>query len=123
MDSATLFKVYSGEQSGGELPFFIGGQYGSGWLRTLGRFAFPILKKVARVAGNTLQDVLVQEKPLLTSLKDNASAEVVNTLANPSTLLPPSSINRSSKQTSSIKKKRKAKSQHLPFFDKRQKKK
>jgi hypothetical protein len=41
-----LISIYSGPQSGGELPYFIGKQYGSGWLKTLGRFAIPILKRL-----------------------------------------------------------------------------
>ena len=37
-------------QSGGDLAYFAGKQYGGGWLRTLARFAFPILKRVVGVA-------------------------------------------------------------------------
>ena len=46
-------------------------------MRTLGRFAFPLLKRVVRVAGNVAQDVLDNpEKPVLTSLRDNTLSEV-----------------------------------------------
>lgn len=89
--SAAITSAYS--QEGGELPYFVGAQYGSGWLRTLGRFAFPILKKVLGVAAHTAKDVLVDEKPVLTSLRDNAISEAVNTLGNSGT-----SINRSRKR-------------------------
>ena len=63
--------VYS--QSGGDLPYFVGKQYGSGWLRTLGRMAFPILKSLGSVAANTAADVLLDEKPLKESLISNAT--------------------------------------------------
>lgn len=104
-----VVKTYS-EQDGGDLPYFIGKQYGSGWLRTLGRFAFPILKKVARVAGNVAQDALVNEKPILESLRDNTINEVASTMANPSSLMP---INASKKQPMTTKRRRQ---QPLPLY-------
>lgn len=57
---------------GGEIPYFVGKQYGTGWLRSLGRIAFPILKKLVGVATNTAEDVLMNEKPFLSSLSSNA---------------------------------------------------
>ena len=43
-----FFQAYSGEidksQYGGALPYFVGKQYGNGWLRTVARIAFPIIK-------------------------------------------------------------------------------
>ena len=72
-----IVHAYDGSQDGGDLAYFAGKQYGSGWLRTLGRFAFPLLKRVVRVAGNVAKDVLDDpEKPVLTSLRDNALNEV-----------------------------------------------
>ena len=66
-----------GNQDGGDLAYFTGKQYGSGWLRTLGRFAFPILKRVVHVAGNVAQDALNNpQKPILNSIRDNALSEV-----------------------------------------------
>jgi hypothetical protein len=59
-------------QQGGDLPYFVGKQYGSGWLRAIGRFAFPILRKLGIMAANTAKDVLINEKPILPSLKENA---------------------------------------------------
>ena len=64
--------MYSTPQNGGELPYFVGKQYGSGWLRTLGRLAFPIIKRLGRMALGTASDVLVKSQPLLPSLKDRA---------------------------------------------------
>lgn len=71
-----IIDAYS--QTGGDLSYFVGRQYGSGWLQSIGRFAFPILKKVFKVAGNTAEDVIVNEKPLLDSLRDNTIKEVMN---------------------------------------------
>ncbi len=34
-----ITSAYSGDQSGGDLPYFVGKQYGGGWLRTVARFA------------------------------------------------------------------------------------
>ena len=77
MDTNSIMKTYDGSQDGGDLAYFAGKQYGSGWLRTLGRFAFPIIKRVAKVAGNVAQDVLDNpDKPVLDSLRDNAVNEV-----------------------------------------------
>lgn len=70
-----VVKIYS--QRGGDLPYFVGGhQDGVGWLRSIGRFAFPILKRLFNVAQNTAEDVLVREKPILSSLGRNAMGEV-----------------------------------------------
>ena len=79
IDDQEILRSYDGEQDGGDLAYFVGKQYGSGWLRTLGRFAFPILKRVVRVAGNVAQDALNDpEKPILNSLRDNALSEVAS---------------------------------------------
>lgn len=69
-----IASVYS--QSGGDLPYFAGKQYGSGWLQTLGRIAFPILKRLGTVAANTASDVLLHEKPVVESLMSNAVNEI-----------------------------------------------
>ena len=74
-----ILQAYDGEQEGGDLAYFVGKQYGSGWLRTLGRIAFPILKRVVRVAGNVAQDKLNDpDKPILNSIRDNALSEVAS---------------------------------------------
>jgi hypothetical protein len=85
----SIAQAYSGSQHGGELPYFVGKQHGTGWLRTLARFAFPILKKAVGVATNTAEDVLVQNKPFVKSLKRNAIGELSNVFTNP-----PTSMNR-----------------------------
>jgi hypothetical protein len=58
--------------TGGELPYFRGSQFGNGWLKTLGRIAFPILKRIVGVAADTAQDVIMHDKKLLPSLTSNA---------------------------------------------------
>ena len=67
-DIATL---YSKNQQGGELPFFVGKQYGTGWLRTIARMAFPILKRLGIIAANTASDVIMKDQKVLPSLKQN----------------------------------------------------
>ena len=77
MTDADITKLYSGPiQGGGDLPYFVGKQYGNGWLRTLGRFAFPILRRIVGAALNTGQDVIDGRKNWKQSIRDNAMAEV-----------------------------------------------
>ena len=71
-----LVKIYSGPQNGGELPYFVGRQYGQGWLRTLGRIAFPILRSLGIVAANTAEDVIMNDKKIMPTLADQATREV-----------------------------------------------
>ena len=73
MMDQSIVQAYS--QEGGDLPYFAGRQYGGGWLRTIGRFAFPLLKKAMNIFGNAAQDVLIDEKPVLTSILNNAVKE------------------------------------------------
>lgn len=73
-----ITSLYSQSQQGGELPYFIGKQYGSGWLRNLGRLAFPILKRLGHAALNTVKDVFVNKKEFFPSMKSNAMDYVVN---------------------------------------------
>lgn len=77
MTDEHISKLYSGPiQGGGDLPYFVAKQYGSGWLRTLGRFAFPILRRVVGVAMNTGEDLLEGRKDWKQSLRDNTLSEV-----------------------------------------------
>lgn len=52
MNDPIIVDLYSKPQSGGDLPYFVGKQYGSGWLKTLFRFAFPVIKKLGSMLGN-----------------------------------------------------------------------
>lgn len=93
-----LFNAYSdigANQLGGDLPYFIGKQYGSGWLGTLARIAFPILKRVAGVASGAAQDVLYKNKPIRSSIQKHAMKEISNVVGN---LTNPSTINRRAKK-------------------------
>ncbi len=74
MTSAQITSLYS--QGGGDLPFFVGKQYGGGWMRTLARFAFPILRRVLGVATNTAEDVIVNRQKFGQALRDNSMKEV-----------------------------------------------
>jgi len=71
--------AYSGQDGNGSLPYFVGKQHGTGWLRTLARLAFPILKKAVgfagNVASNTAEDLLENRKSFKESLRDNALNE------------------------------------------------
>ena len=68
-------------QEGGNLPFFVGNQHGSGWLRTLARFAFPLLKGAAKVVSNTAEDVIYDKKKVLPALQENAMEAVAKTMS------------------------------------------
>jgi hypothetical protein len=76
MANLDIINLYRQAQQGGELPYFVGKQYGSGWLRTIGRFAFPILKKLGLMAANTAEDVLMKDKEILPSLKEHGMKAV-----------------------------------------------
>ena len=76
MTDPNIIDIYSQPQQGGELQYFVGKQYGSGWLKTLGRLAFPILKRIGRFLGKAAKDILVNKRPVLESLKRNAMDEV-----------------------------------------------
>jgi hypothetical protein len=65
-------------QLGGDLPYFVGKQYGSGWLRTLARVAFPILRRVVGAAGNAAQDVIYNNRSVGEAVRDSAINEVTN---------------------------------------------
>lgn len=101
--------AYSGQYGGASLPFYVGKQYGMGWLRTLARFVFPVAKRalgmVGNVAANTAEDLINQRKSFKESIKDNAIAEATNLLA--------SGVKR--KKSSSINKPKKIKKQHTIF--------
>ena len=75
MDNA-ITKAYSTSQMGGELPYFMGKQYGGGWLRSIARMAFPILKKLLGVATNIGEDVIVRDKKWGESFKSRAAEGV-----------------------------------------------
>lgn len=77
--------MYSGQIGGASLPYFVGRQYGGGWLRNLLRIAFPIAKKaltsVGSIASSTAQNLLSNEnKGFKESLKDAAMTEAKNVL-------------------------------------------
>jgi hypothetical protein len=76
MANLDLIKLYSQPQQGGELPYFVGKQYGSGWLRTIGRFAFPILRKLGLMAANTAEDVIMNNKEILPTIKEHGMKAV-----------------------------------------------
>jgi hypothetical protein len=77
-----IAQLYSQSQQGGELPYFVGKQYGSGWLRTIGRFAIPILKRLGIVAANTAQDVLTKNADILPTLKKHTFDQVSDFIGN-----------------------------------------
>lgn len=71
MTSNALVNIYSQPMRGGELPYFVGKQIGNGWLKSLAKLAFPILRKLGGVAANTAEDVLLKEREMLPSLANN----------------------------------------------------
>jgi hypothetical protein len=77
-------------QEGNALPFFAGYQYGSGWLKTLGRMAFPLIKRALGALTNTAKDVLVDDKTFVKSLANNATSALTKHVS--------SSINKRAKK-------------------------
>ena len=67
-----IVSLYSKRQQGGELPYFIGKQYGSGWFRNIVRLAFPFLKRFGKVAVDTAKDALSSDAEILPSFKRHA---------------------------------------------------
>ena len=77
MSDNDIINLYSGAQNGGELPYFVGKQYGSGWLKTIGRFALPILKRIGSVLFRTATDVVGdKDKKVLPTLANYAGQEI-----------------------------------------------
>jgi hypothetical protein len=77
--NSSIYHTYldsGANQLGGDLPFFVGKQYGSGWLSTLAKVAFPILKRLAGVAtgvaSNIAHDVIYNERPIGEAVKEHA---------------------------------------------------
>ena len=81
MTNPDIFSLYSTGQTGGDLPYFIGKQYGSGWLRTIGRFALPILKRIGSFGMKTAKDIIDNNGKVLPTLKSNAMAELGNVVS------------------------------------------
>lgn len=104
--------AYSGQYGGATLPFFVGRQYGTGWLRTLARFVFPIAKRALGMAGNvaanTAEDLITKKKALKESIKDNAVAEATRLLAS-------GTKRAAAGDSSSINKRKKIKKRHTIF--------
>ena len=68
-----IAQAYSTAQTGGDLPYFVGSQYGGGggWLRSIARIAFPILKKLVGVAANTASDMIYEDQKFLPAVSKN----------------------------------------------------
>ena len=110
MSQDVIYHTYLPEaanQIGGDLPYFVGRQYGSGWLGTLARVAFPIIKRIAGVASKAADDVIYQNKPVKTALVDNAM-DAVRGFVQPNS---PSSARPINRQNT-----RKRKSSQYPLF-------
>lgn len=77
-----LVNLYSKPQIGGDLAYFQGNQYGAGWLRSLGRIAFPILKSLVGIATNTAEDVVMKDKKFGEAVKSNVFGKPVKRIIN-----------------------------------------
>ena len=82
MSNPDIINFYSNQQNGGELPYFVGKQYGTGWLKTIGRFALPILKRIGIFGMKTANDVINNNAQFLPALKSNAISEIKESLPN-----------------------------------------
>lgn len=115
MSQDLIFRAYlpeSANQVGGDLPYFVGRQYGSGWLGTLAKVAFPILKRIAGVASRAAEDVIYNDKPVKSAFVDHAVGAINDLVQQPTSS---SSINRRNVP-------RKRKSTNYPLFQKRARK-
>ena len=83
MSNPDIIKLYSTSQAGGELPYFVGKQFGTGWLQTIGRFALPILRRIGAIGMKTAHDVINNKANILPSLKTNAMTELKDFMASP----------------------------------------
>jgi len=105
MSNSAILDIYSQPtQIGGDLPYFVGKQYGSGWLGTLAKVAFPILKRIAGVASNVAQDVIYDEKPIKSAIADRAMETVGQIINKNDDHSQTSSINRGVKRKRPISK-------------------
>lgn len=80
-----ILNEYSSQSGHGALPYFVGKQYGAGWLRNVARFAFPFVKKalgaVGNIASNTAQDLIENEDQTIgQTLKKHALNEASRVL-------------------------------------------
>ena len=74
-----IVQLYSRPQQGGDLPYFVGKQYGGNWKQTLGRFALslgrkfgvPIAKTLGSAALKTTGDVLFKKQPIREAIRQN----------------------------------------------------
>jgi len=81
-----ILQEYSGQNGYGSLPYFVGKQYGTGWLRNIARMAFPFLRKalgvVGNIAVNTAGDLINDEnKTIGQTLVNHTLNETKNALA------------------------------------------
>ena len=109
MSSAEIRNFYSSAQRAGELPYFVGKQYGSGWLKTLGRFALPILRRLGGIAMKTASDVITNKAPILPTLKNYAMEEAGNLGATAMEVFNNFKSPKEQKQTGSAKRRRPSK--------------
>lgn len=113
-----IFRTYhlsNANQVGGELPYFVGKQYGNGWLRTLAKVAFPIVKRVAGVASNAAEDIIFNKKPVGSAIKDSALNELGKIMGQSQQPPPQQQRRRQQPRTSINRQKRKAPS--YPIFE------
>lgn len=110
--------AYSGQDGGATLPYFVGRQHGAGWLRTLARIAFPIVRKVLGMAGNvamnTAGDLIANRKSFKDSVKDNAMNEATNVLVRSG-----GGVKRKKSTPSSSSSINKRRNKHLTIFDRK----
>ena len=84
MSQRDIINLYSRPQHGGDLPYFVGRQYGGNWKQTLGRFALslgrrfgvPLAKTLGSAALKTTSDVLFNKQPIKEAIKQNMAGTV-----------------------------------------------
>ena len=97
-----ILNEYSGQTGYGSLPYFVGKQYGTGWLRNIVRMAFPFLRNalgvVGNIAVNTAGDLVNDEnKKVGPTILEHTVNETRNAFnRKPSTLIRGNGIKRKS---------------------------
>ena len=86
MTQRDIVHLYSRPQMGGELPYFVGRQYGGNWKQTLGRFALslgrrfgiPLAKTLGSAALKTTSDVLWNKQLIKEALQQNMAGTLTD---------------------------------------------
>ena len=92
MSQRDIINLYSRPQQGGDLPYFIGRQYGGNWKQTIGRFALflgrkfgmPMAKTVGSAALKAANEAIFKKRPVKEAIKENMLSSLCGFVINSS---------------------------------------